>query len=534
MACTLLGASIEWEKRARTEYRASRSAAGGDGGADHHFLSECASLLGADQFSDWTHGGRQSIRATARATVDPLFKRLGPVDNELGAGIKPPEWFDGLNAHEKSALVGACLDAIDNRTVDPRDRWRHILFAVADAGQRGCPDARELALDWSRRGIGWTSEADFDVAWNSAKPGPIGIGTLLAAAKQAGLEQSTWRDVALARLQPGPPSVSAVGTPPVAALLQQQQRALPVSALALVPEKREWLHGTDAMRGAVTLFVAPGARGKSSWLVVFGLACASGSPLLGAHVFGGPLRVLIISAEDPEAELARRVRASMQHHGLKDADVSGLYVIGADKWGLPLLRGVGNTPVPDEQGWNALNAEIERIAPDIIVLDPLMSLMGGVDANNNSAAAIFMGKLVKLAADRHMAVVVAHHAAKGREPTSQDSAMGAASFVNFARIVLTIEPLAEKDAGRIGVPPWEAKSIFRVLGVKQNFSPADAEDRWFRHLSVELNNARPPVYPKGDKIGVVEPFKPGASGPAYGARCYCCCPTGARRGKPTP
>ena len=209
-----------------------------------------------------------------------------------------------------------------------------------------------------------------------------------------------------------------------------------VSALALVPEKREWLHGTDAMRSAVTLFVAPGARGKSSWLVVFGLACASGRSLLGAHVFGGPLKVLILSAEDPTAELARRVRAAMQHHKLNDFDVPGLYVIGADQWGLALLRAVGNVAVADEHGWSALLAEIEHIQPDIIVFDPLMSLMGGVDGNNNSAAAMFMGKLIELAAVRHMAVVVAHHAAKRKDPTSQDSALGAATFVNFARIVL--------------------------------------------------------------------------------------------------
>jgi hypothetical protein len=205
----------------------------------------------------------------------------------------------------------------------------------------------------------------------------------------------------------------------------------------------------------------------------------------------------------------------MEHYKLQDADVPGLHIIGADAWGLSLLRSVGNIPVPDERGWSALNAEIERIEPDIIVLDPLMSLMGGVDGNNNSAAAIFMGKLVKLAADRHIAVVIAHHAAKGRDPNSADSAMGAASFVNFARIVLTIEPLAEKDAGRIGVLPWKAHSIFRVLGVKRNFSAADPSDRWFRQVSVELNNARPPVYPYGDEIAVVEPFQPGASGAVY-------------------
>jgi hypothetical protein len=126
----------------------------------------------------------------------------------------------------------------------------------------------------------------------------------------------------------------------------------------------------------------------------------------------------------------------MQHYGLNDADLPGLHVIGADAWGLPLLGCAGNVPVPYNPGWDALNAELDRIKPDIIILDPLLALMGGVDSNNNSAAAMFMGTLVKLAADRRMAVVVAHHAAKGRDPTSAESAMGAASFVNFARIAL--------------------------------------------------------------------------------------------------
>src|SRR5262245_48321874 len=216
-----------------------------------------------------------------------------------------------------------------------------------------------------------------------------------------------------------------------------------------------------------------GRAGESTWLIGLALACASGRSLLGAHVFGGPLGVLILSAEDPGAELARRVRAAMQHHGLKDADLPELHIIGADAWGLPLMSCMGNLPIPHKPGWDALEAEIARINADIVILDPLLSLMGGVDGNNNSAAAIFMTSLVKLAADRRMAVIVAHHAAKGRDPTSAESAMGAASFVNFARIALTIEPLSEKDASRIGVPPWDAQSIFRVLGVKQNFSPAD-------------------------------------------------------------
>ena len=133
-----------------------------------------------------------------------------------------------------------------------------------------------------------------------------------------------------------------------------------------------------------------------------------------------------------------------------------------------------------ERGWNALIAELDYVHPDVLFIDPLINVMGGVNSNDNSAAALLMGKLVALAATRHIAVMIAHHAAKGRDPTSAESALGAASFVNLCRIALGIEPLAEGDAGKVGLPPWEAKSVFRVAGTKQNYSPPNTDDRWFR------------------------------------------------------
>jgi AAA domain len=292
-------------------------------------------------------------------------------------------------------------------------------------------------------------------------------------------------------------------------------RAVPITHLPLVPRKREWLHGNDLMRGAVSMLVAPGARAKTTWLLTCALACASNRALLGAHVYGGPHRVLYLSAEDSTDEIALRLRAAMQHHVLTDADVPGLHVIGADRWGLPLLRMERTTPMVDQQGWSALNAELNRISPDVLIMDPLINVMGGVDANNNSAAALLIGQLAALAAKRRIAVVIAHHAAKGRDPTLPESAMGAASFVNLCRIALGIEPLVETEAGRLGLPPWEAKSVFRVVGTKQNYSPPDTSDRWFRLLSVEIQNQQPPVYLTGDRVAIVEEFHPGSSGPAF-------------------
>lgn len=163
-------------------------------------------------------------------------------------------------------------------------------------------------------------------------------------------------------------------------------------------------------------------------------------------------------------------------------------------------------------------AELDQINPDVLIIDPLINVMGGVDANNNSAAAVLMWRFAGLAATRRIAVMIAHHAAKGRDPKSAESAMGAATFVNLCRIVLSIEPLDPKDAARVGLPSWEAASVFRVAGTKQNYRPPDEGDRLCRVRNVEIQNQEPPVYPTGDRVAVIEQFHPGSSGPVFPAQ----------------
>ena len=134
----------------------------------------------------------------------------------------------------------------------------------------------------------------------------------------------------------------------------------------------------------------------------------------------------------------------------------------------------------------------------MLIIDPLINLMGGVNGNDNAAAALLMGQLARLAATRHIAIALAHHASKGRDPASAESAMGAASFINLARVALAIEPLDEKNAGTIGSRLGRRKSIFRVDRHKAEFRAAEHKDRWFRLVSVEMPNAEPPIYMNGD------------------------------------
>jgi hypothetical protein len=291
-------------------------------------------------------------------------------------------------------------------------------------------------------------------------------------------------------------------------------RALPIASLARTPKKRQWLCGTYLMRGAISLLSAPGARGKTAWLITLALSCVSGKPLLGAHLFGGPKTVLYLSAEEGTEEINLRLRAAMQCHCVGEADLPGLHVIGAERWGIHLVGVNRGTPCADEEGWAALGAELDRLQPDILIADPLINFLGGADANNNSVAGLLMGRFAREAATRKMAVMIAHHVAKGRDPLAAESAMGAASFVNLSRIALSIDTLPEDKAGTVGLPPWEAKFVFRVIGTKQNYSPVKSDDDWFRLASVHVQNAEPPTYPNGDSVGVVERFTPQATGAA--------------------
>lgn len=190
---------------------------------------------------------------------------------------------------------------------------------------------------------------------------------------------------------------------------------------------------------------------------------------------------------------------------------------GADRLRLTLLEVERGQPRLNMAGWNDLVAEIDRSNPDLVLIDPLVALVGGVSLNDNSAAALLLGNFVRLAAERKLGIMLAHHASKNRETSSADAAMGAGSLVNLARICFSLEPLNERDAVKVGVAPWDARSIFRIVGTKQNLSPPDATDRWFRLVSVELPNAEPPIYPKGDRVGVVEHFVPNTSNAVFAA-----------------
>ena len=141
------------------------------------------------------------------------------------------------------------------------------------------PVTRMNAL-WSHRGRHGSARTASNRGWRQ-RHDAAGSDPSVDRAWDAGLDLTPWRDLILARSHAASETRGPSAPPPASA-----NRALCTADLPSVPPKRQWLHGSDLVRGALSLLVAPGGRGKSSWLVTLSLACASNRSLLGGHVFG--------------------------------------------------------------------------------------------------------------------------------------------------------------------------------------------------------------------------------------------------------
>lgn len=445
----------------------------------------------------------QPPRSLPSSFADPIFIRpREPASIVL-------EFSSGIAMHEPAPLPmieSALMHLASVGAIKSEGDWKKVAMAMGRCAhmQPAETESLYLVLDAASQAAGGN--------YNSAENRRHFDRFVLEAATKDGGDDRTilrlatdagWRPPTLAVAS----SPAAIGAGPVG-----------VADLPALSPKREWLHGTDAMRGAVSLVVAPGGRGKSALLIGMALACATGRDLLGGHVFASPgcgLRVLYINNEDGTDEIGRRVRAAMQHHGLGTADCGHLRFAGVDRERLTLLRAERGNAQVDEAGWQALEKLIEHARPDVLILDPLANL-SAASLNDNHAATMLMAQLTEMAVRHRIGILVAHHTAKGRDLSSQEAASGAAAIVNSARISLALEPLTEADALKVGVMPGEAWRCFSIGQAKGNLAPPGAR-RWFKLESVDLGNAQPPIYPNGDSVQVVVPYIPPQGPMAFGA-----------------
>lgn len=274
---------------------------------------------------------------------------------------------------------------------------------------------------------------------------------------------------------------------------------------AAIPRRR-WLYGRYLCRGIVSLTVSPGGVGKSSLAIVEAIQMATGHMLHDQALPGGPVRVWYINLEDPPDELDRRLAGSCLNFGIKYGDLAGrLFINSGVETPLKLAALVNSQGHLDEAAFDHLEKQIKTNQIDAIVVDPFVSSHDLPESDNGMIDRLAK-RWSRLAMRCNVAVGLVHHTKKlapGLEHDA-DSARGASSLINTARVVRVLNPMSTDEAKRANISPELRRLHFRASRDKQNLAPPDADKNWYKMVGVNLGNGSPPHYIDSDEVGVAE------------------------------
>lgn len=252
---------------------------------------------------------------------------------------------------------------------------------------------------------------------------------------------------------------------------------------------RQWLMGHWFLRGEVTTVIAPGGSGKSTILHTVALSLASGKPLLGKSLPRGAVGVWVFNLEDGTDELQRQVAAACLHHSISREMCGGRLFL--DSGLCQPLR----TAIENRENFQLLEDVFEQVAATIrtnaigvLIVDPFVS-SHGVHESSNEAIDAIAKRWKRLAQETGCAVVLVHHTRKlgGREATAEDG-RGAVALRDAARVVLTLNPMSEREADNFGITnPQLRRSLIRIDVGKANRAPPD-EATWISLSSQSLAN----------------------------------------------
>ena len=376
----------------------------------------------------------------------------GEVHVEAAADLLAQHWTDGqrdnlnlaaagamLRAGVDESLVQAILDAASSAGADNEQRRSAAAVQKAlDGGQRipGLPKLKEMmgdgpALEFMRL-VGAKPPKD---------PLPITFQTF----------DTTWANERL------PPQVYVVER--------------------LIPPK------------CVTLLIAEGGAGKTTFSLHAAVSVAAGRPLFGKPVSPGP--VCYVGREDNEESLRRRLytivnaeRERMRRENLSPEAIDKFNQSLADNFHWAAAVGIQMHLVSTMSGQTTQTALIDLLLAKLpqplrlLILDPLARFHGG-EENSNSVGTGLMDACELFAQRAGCAVLMPHHtgkaAAKDRDQ-SQYSARGASALVDSSRSAIRLIVASPEEANEFANVPSDviaAGDLVAITHVKNSTGKKD-------------------------------------------------------------
>ena len=273
------------------------------------------------------------------------------------------------------------------------------------------------------------------------------------------------------------------------------------------PPPREWLLGNIFCRRFVSSLYGDGGAGKTALRYTQYLALATGKELTGEHVFQR-CRVLIVSLEDDDQELKRRIRATRLYHNIDVDEVRGWLFLSAPGNKVGKLMELDNKGRTQRSTLaDILDATIIKRKIDLVSLDPFVK-SHAVDENMNKQIDAVMEVLTDLTAKHNIAIDIPHHTRKGAaDPGNADRGRGASAQKNAGRLIYTLTPMTAEEGKAFGIEDEQRHALIRMDSGKVNIAPKLWKAQWFRLVGVQLDNATE-LYPHGDNVQTAEPWTP--------------------------
>jgi AAA domain len=289
-------------------------------------------------------------------------------------------------------------------------------------------------------------------------PGPLSVGVVQALKK--GVKKCLWDGMKWIPIPDGSELLRPDKPEALVKPLQELQPAKENDGSALLGNR-------FLCRGGGLLFVGSSGIGKSTAVVQMGICWAVGSECFGIRP-PRPLKILYVQAENDEGDLCE----------MREGVINGLKLTKKE---LELLKNnficvFESSRAGEEFVTETLEPLLEKHSPDLLLLDPALSYIGGSANEQETVGGFLRNQLNPLLKKHNCGVLIVHHTNKpnaerdGRKKLANDFAYagtGSAEWANWARAVLVLS--AKNDDGvrtlqigkrfRLNWLDWDGKPV---------------------------------------------------------------------------
>lgn len=342
----------------------------------------------------------QSFDELSSAIVSALSKI--PTFSDFPNNQDKVKNFGNPETKSNIKIVEALLNSIDPDL--EYAQWRNIVWSVASTYWE-C--AYDLASVWSARGNSW-DESAFNRVWDSFESAkPIGFGTLVYYARQAGYTGDL-------------PSSSKPNVK-----VFESGRLKTICAADIEPEHVEWLVDQSFPLGMLAVIGGQPGLGKSQISINLAAGVTTGKCLPGAGGFNNFGSVIILANED---DAARTIRPRLDAAG---ADISKVHIVeGVAREGSDV----------DMFQLDSDIAELRERALEIgdvrlIVVDPPSAYLGAkVDSYKDSDVRRVLMPLGNLAQETGAMILLIVHLNKRTDGGAQQRFSGSTAWTAAPRV----------------------------------------------------------------------------------------------------